>query len=130
MNYSWLDVGTTHTSACTFIHWLLDGKRKINVGSNHNKIADNVFEFPDLRIISFDMIGNYKCVIENEDIEGEKVVSKKALFSNLKGNSPTFSFKLSRIFLILSIIIDQSWKIFTKIIKFTLIYFSIELLSL
>ena len=67
-------------------YWLLDGKRKINFGANHNEIADSVFEFPDFKITSSEMIGNeYECVIENENIQGGKVVSQKALFSELKG---------------------------------------------
>ena len=67
-------------------YWLLDGKRKINFGANHYEIADNVFEFSDFKITSSEMIGNeYECVIENENIQGGKVVSQKALFSELKG---------------------------------------------
>ena len=89
----------SHISMHLHSYWLLDGKSKINV-SNYNKIEDNMFEFPDLRITSFDMIGNYECVIENENIQGKKIVSKKALFSDLKGNFPNFFFKLSKYFLI------------------------------
>ena len=65
-------------------YFLLDGKRSIDVGEKHGEIADNVFKFPDFRIPSFEMIGNYECVIENENMQGGKVVSQKLLFSDLK----------------------------------------------
>ena len=68
-----------------YSYWLFDGKRKIKVESNHIKIENNVFQFSDLKITSFDMIGNYECVIESENVKRQKIVSSKALFSDLKG---------------------------------------------
>ena len=73
-------------------YFLLNEKRSIDAGEKHNKIEENVFEFPDFRITSFDMIGNYECVIENENIQGEKVVSQKALSTDLKGKLATHIF--------------------------------------
>ena len=80
MKYIWLDLGTNHTSACAPIHtgyW----KEKINVGANHNKIADNLLKFPDLKITSSEMIGNYECLIKEQE---DQVVSSKSNTLDLK----------------------------------------------
>ena len=91
----------SHINMHRYSYWLLDRKRKIRVESNHIKIENNVFQFPDLKITSFNMIGNYECVIENENVRGQKIVSSKALFSDLKGELESFTSVLnSEIFLV------------------------------
>ena len=83
----------SHTNMYRYSYWLLNGKHKIQSKLSHNKILDNVFKFPDLKITSFNMIGNYECVIESKNIQRLKIISSKALFSNLKGELGTFSFE-------------------------------------
>ena len=64
-------------------YWLMDGKNKTAVFPR--SLFGNVFEFPDLIIKSFDMLGDYECVIENEFIRGGRIVSKKILLLELQG---------------------------------------------
>ena len=66
-------------------YWLLDGKHKIAATSNHESFGGGVFKFKDLKIVSFNMTGNYECVIENINIREQKVVSQKALFPDRYG---------------------------------------------
>ena len=66
-------------------YWLLDGKHKIAAMPNHHSFDGDLFQFKDLKIVSFNMTGNYECVIENINIRGQKVFSQKALFPDRKG---------------------------------------------
>ena len=68
-----------------YSYWLLDGTRKFAIRSNHTNLVGGVFKFTDLKIASFNMTGDYECVIERENSRGQKIVSQKALFSELKG---------------------------------------------
>ena len=45
--------------------------------AEHIYLGDGVFRFKDLSIVSFNMIGNYTCVVENEN-SGKIVLSEKA----------------------------------------------------
>ena len=59
-----------------------DGKNQ-SVFPRKSEYCDSLFEFPDLIIESFNMLGDYECVIENEF--GGRIVSKKILLSKLQG---------------------------------------------
>ena len=64
-------------------YWLMDGKRKYTLHENHNNLesSEGLFKIADLTIASSHMIGNYQCVVE---LEGQKFISSRALFSDLK----------------------------------------------
>ena len=67
-----------------YSYWLRDGKHKIEqtTPKNHTYLGDSVYKFNDLKIKSFNMTGDFECVIVN--IDGHNIVSPKALFSDLK----------------------------------------------
>ena len=69
-----------------YSYWLLEGKYKVAAIPNHDILDSGVqFQFKDLKMESFNMTGNYECVIENVNIRGQKVVSQKALFPDHRG---------------------------------------------
>ena len=63
-------------------YWLMDGKRKYTLKKNiyDLELSEGLFKTGDLTIDSPHMIGNYQCVVE---LEGQKFVSSRALFSDL-----------------------------------------------
>ena len=61
-------------------YWLMNEKHKME--AEHIYLGDGVFRFKDLSIVSFNMTGDYQCVVENNN-DGEKMVSEKVDFKEL-----------------------------------------------
>ena len=67
------------------LYWVMGDGKKQSVFPHQTEYGVNVFEFPDLIIKSFNMLGDYECVIESKLIIGGKIVSKKISSSKFQG---------------------------------------------
>ena len=73
-----------------YAYWLFNGTDGVKKMKMNRPFEEGIhmreFELPTLTISSFEMIGDYQCVIENKFIRSGKLVSKVAKANDLKGN--------------------------------------------